>query len=261
LGKPSHKIHAKTCVIYRKERNRTVHYAHFSTGNYNGITSRMYCDIGLLTADPRLTSEAVKVFGFINNFPRTNYQFKHLLVAPFYMKKEFLKGIDNEIKNAKKGKKAYILAKMNSLVDEAVIEKLYQASKAGVKIRLIIRGICCLVPQMKGWSENIEAISIIDRFLEHTRCYVFCNGGKEKVYLSSADWMGRNLDRRIEVAFPVYNSDIHKTIRDILEIQWNDNVKARIIDGVNDNTFRPFALPVVRSQEEVDDYLLAKLEE
>lgn len=261
FGKPTHKIHAKTCIIYRKERNRTVLYGHFSTGNYNGVTSRMYCDIGMFTADPRLTEEAVKMFSYINSFPRAAYQFKHLLVAPYNMKKEFIKCIENEIRNAKKGKPAYILAKMNSLVDEAVIEKLYQASKAGVKIRLIVRGICCLIPQMEGWSENIEAISIIDRFLEHTRCYVFCNGGKEKMYLSSADWMGRNLDRRIEVAFPVYNPEIRKTIRDILEIQWSDNVKARILDGVNDNTFRPFALPVVRSQEEIDDYLLGRLEE
>lgn len=256
FGKPTHKIHSKVCLIYRKENNRTVHYAHFSTGNYNGVTSRLYCDMGLLTADTRLTSEAVKVFSFINNFPRINYNFKHLLVAPFYMKDEFLRMIDTEIKNAKKGKPAWILAKMNSLVDENVIEKLYEASKAGVKIRLIVRGICSLIPGKKGYSENIEAISIVDKFLEHTRAYVFCNDGNEKMYLASADWMGRNLDRRIEVAFPIYDADVQNTIKRILEIQWSDNVKARVIDGENDNSFRTFSLPVIRSQDEVYNYLL-----
>ncbi len=256
FGKPSHKIHSKVCLIYRKENNRTTHYAHFSTGNYNGVTSRLYCDMGILTADKRLTSEAIKVFSFINNFPRINYKFKHLLVAPFYMKDEFLRLIDVEIRNAKKGKPAWILAKMNSLVDEKIIEKLYEASNAGVKIRLIVRGICCLVPNKKGVSANIEVISIIDKYLEHTRAYTFCNDGAEKMYLSSADWMGRNLDRRIEVAFPIYDTAVYNTIKEILEIQWRDNVKARVIDGGGDNTFRTFSLPVVRSQDEVYNYLL-----
>lgn len=256
FGKPTHKVHSKVCLIYRKEENRTVHYAHFSTGNYNGVTARLYCDMGLLTADKRLTSEAVKVFSFINNFPRINYKFKHLLVAPFYMKNEFLNMIETEIKNAKKGKEAWILAKMNSLVEENVIAKLYEASQAGVKIRMIVRGICCLIPGKKGFSENIEVISIVDKFLEHTRAYIFCNGGEERTYLSSADWMGRNLDRRIEVAFPVYDTDIQKTIKEVLEIQWQDNVKARIIDGKDDDKFRKFSLPVIRSQDEVYNYFL-----
>jgi len=259
FGKPTHKIHGKVCLIYRRENNRTVHYAHFSTGNYNGVTSRLYCDLGLLTADPRLTGEAIKVFSLINNFPRINYKFKHLLVAPFYMKNEFLKLIDNETKNAKKGKQAYIIAKMNSLVDETVIASLYSASKAGVKIRMIIRGICCLKPGIPGISDNIEIISIIDKFLEHARGIVFCNGGNEKCYLSSADWMGRNLDRRIEVAFPILDPEVQKTVKDILEIQWSDNVKARVIDGEGDNSFRTFALPVIRSQEEIYNYLLGKI--
>jgi polyphosphate kinase len=256
--KPTHKIHAKVCLIYRKENNRTVHYAHFSTGNYNGVTSRLYCDMGLLTADKRLTSEAIKVFSFINNFPRISYKFKYLLVAPFYMKNEFLRLIDNEMRNAKKGKPAWIFAKMNSLVDEVVIEKLYAAAKEGVKIRMVVRGICCLKPNLPALKGNIEIISIIDKFLEHTRCYVFCNDGAEKYYLSSADWMGRNLDRRIEVAFPILDPKIQKTIKDILEIQWKDNVKARMIDGDADNSFRTFSLPVIRSQEEIYTYLLGK---
>jgi polyphosphate kinase len=256
--KPTHKIHAKVCLIYRKENNRTVHYAHFSTGNYNGVTSRLYCDMGLLTADKRLTSEAIKIFSFINNFPRISYKFKYLLVAPFYMKNEFLRLIDNEMRNAKKGKPAWIFAKMNSLVDEVVIEKLYAAAKEGVKIRMVVRGICCLKPNLPALKGNIEIISIIDKFLEHTRCYVFCNDGAEKYYLSSADWMGRNLDRRIEVAFPILDPKIQKTIKDILEIQWKDNVKARMIDGDADNSFRTFSLPVIRSQEEIYTYLLGK---
>lgn len=256
FGQPTHKVHSKVCLIYRKEEKRTVHYAHFSTGNYNGVTSRLYCDMGILTADARLTSEATKVFSFINNFPRINYTFKHLLVAPYYMKPEFIKMIETEISNANAGKEAWILAKMNSLVEENVIAKLYEASQAGVKIRLIVRGICCLIPGKKGVSENIEVISIIDKFLEHTRAYMFNNDGKNRTYLSSADWMGRNLDRRIEVAFPIYDDDIQKTIKDLLEIQWADNVKARIIDGKSDNALREFSLPAIRSQDETYDYLV-----
>jgi len=256
FGQPTHKVHSKVCVIYRKEPQGMVHYAHFSTGNYNGVTARLYCDMGLLTADKRLTAEAIKVLSFINNFPRINYKFKHLLVAPAYMKPAFLSMIDTEIANAKKGKEAWILVKMNSLVEENVIAKLYEASKAGVKIRMIVRGICCLIPNKKGVSENIEVISIIDKFLEHTRAYMFCNGGKNRTYLSSADWMGRNLDRRIEVAFPIYDVDIQKMIKEMLEIQWSDNVKARIIDGKEDNIFRKFSLPAIRSQDETYNYLL-----
>jgi polyphosphate kinase len=256
FGKPTHKVHSKVCVIYRKEEQRTVHYAHFSTGNYNGVTARLYCDMGILTADSRLTSEAVKVFSFINNFPRINYKFEHLLVAPDYMRPAFISMIDTEIENAKNGKEAWILAKMNSLVEENVIAKLYEASQAGVKIRMIVRGICCLIPGKKGVSENIEVISIIDKFLEHTRAYIFNNNGENKTYLSSADWMGRNLNRRIEVAFPIYDKDIRKIIKDTLEIQWSDNVKARIIDGKYDTTFRKFSLPAIRSQDETYSYLL-----
>lgn len=256
FGQPTHKVHSKVCLIYRKEEKKTVHYAHFSTGNYNGVTARLYCDMGLLTADSRLTSEAAKVFSFINNFPRINYTFKHLLVAPFYMRPEFIAMIDTEITNAKEGKEAWILAKMNSLVEENVIAKLYEASQAGVKIRLIVRGICCLIPNKKGLSENIEVISIIDKFLEHTRAYMFCNNGKNRTYLSSADWMGRNLNRRIEVGFPIYDEDIQQTIKELLEIQWADNVKARIIDGKGDTKFRKFSLPAIRSQDETYNYLL-----
>lgn len=261
FGVPNYKIHAKCCVIFRRENNKTVHYAHLSTGNYNGRTARLYCDSSLLTADPRITKDAVKLFSYINNFPRIQYKFSHLLVAPLYMKKQFQALIDAEIKNAKKGKKAYIDAKMNSLVDESMIEKLYEASRAGVKIRLVIRGICSLVPGVKGQSENISAISIVDKFLEHSRVFIFCNDGSEKMFMSSADWMSRNLDRRIEMAFPIYDAAVQQELRDMFEIQWKDNCKARIINEAQDNQMKEAHLPIIRSQEETYHYLLQKYQQ
>lgn len=258
FGVPDYKIHAKCCVIFRREHNKTVHYAHLSTGNYNGRTARMYGDMALMTRDPRITRDVLKIFSYIKNFPRIQYTFSHLLVAPFYMKKEFIKMIDTEIRYAKRKKEAYILLKMNSLVDEEMIRKLYEASHAGVKIKMVIRGICSLVPGIKGMSENIEVISIVDRFLEHARLFIFCNGGKEKYYLSSADWMSRNLDRRIETAFPIYDPALKKEVKDIFEIQFNDNVKARIIGKGQHNALRQPLLPVIRSQTEIYNYLLEK---
>ncbi len=258
FGVPDFKIHAKCCVIFRRENNRTVHYAHLSTGNYNGRTARLYSDTALFTADPRLTKDIIKVFSFIKNFPRIQYKFSHLLVSPYYMKMEFLKMIDGEIRNANKNKPAFIDAKMNSLVDKQMIDKLYEASNAGVKIRLIIRGICCLVPGVKGQSENIQGISIIDKFLEHSRFFIFHNGGTEKIFMSSADWMTRNLDRRIETAFPIYDLDIQKELKEMFDIQWNDNVKARIIGREQRNEMKPHGLPSIRSQFETYDYLRLK---
>ena len=165
-------------------------------------------------------------------------KFDHLLVAQFNMRKKFLKLIDNEIKNATEGKETSIIIKLNSLEDPKMIRKLYQASQAGVKINIIVRGICCLVPGVKGLSDNITCISILDRFLEHARFYVFHNDGDEKIYASSADWMKRNLSRRIEVAFPIYDINIKKEIKKILHFQINDNVKARIIDKNDRNRYQ-----------------------
>ncbi|MDX5319779.1 MAG: polyphosphate kinase 1 [Bacteroidota bacterium] len=258
FGVPDFKIHAKCCVIFRRENNKTVHYAHLSTGNYNGRTARLYSDTALFTADPRITKDVIKVFSFIKNFPKIQYKFSHLLVAPYYMKMEYLKLIDAEIRQANKGKPAFIYAKMNSLVDEQMIDKLYEASNAGVKIRLIVRGICCLVPGVKGQSENIEAISIVDKFLEHSRFFIFHHSGTDKLYLSSADWMSRNLDKRIETAYPVYDPDLKKELMDLFMIQWNDNVKARIIGKEQLNTMKPHGLPSIRSQFETYDYLRLK---
>lgn len=255
FGIPGIKIHAKACLIFRRENNRTVHYAHLSTGNYNGKTARLYCDFGIFTADKRITSEVVKLFSFINNFPKINYKFKHLLVSPTYAKPEIIKLIKTEIRNKKKGLPAYIFAKMNSLVDEEVIAQLYEASAEGVKIRLIVRGICCLIPGKEGLSENIEVISIIDKFLEHARVFIFANAGKEKMYLGSPDWMGRNLDRRIEIAFPILNVEVKQKIRDIMEIQWSDSVKARIVEESRLNRYRDKLANNIRSQEEIYNYL------
>ncbi len=255
FGGPTYKIHAKCCVIFRRENNRTVHYAHLSTGNYNGRTARLYCDTAIFTADTRITRDVIKVFSFIKNFPRIQYKFSHLLISPFYMKKEFLKMIEVEIRNAKKGRTAFIDAKMNSLVDMEMINKLYEASNAGVKIRLIVRGICALVPGIPGQSENIEAISIVDKFLEHSRFFIFHNDGFTRVYLSSADWMSRNLDRRIESAYPVYDYDLKKELFELFDIQWKDNIKARIIGKDQMNLKKPHSLPSIRSQVEIYDFL------
>lgn len=260
LGVPDYKIHAKLCVIFRKENNKTVHYLHMSTGNYNGRTSRLYSDSALLTCDPRLTKDAVKVFSFIKNFPKIQYRFNNLLVTPYYMKMEFLKLIDIEIRNAKKKKEAFIYAKMNSLVDEMMINKLYEASNAGVQIRLIIRGICCLNPGVIGQSENIKVISILDKYLEHARYFFFANDKKLKVFMSSADWMSRNLDRRIETAFPILDKNLQQQLLDIFNIQWSDNTRARIINSEQNNQYVEPGIPLVRAQFDTYSYLKDLLE-
>ncbi len=240
---PNLKVHAKLCLVSRTRDATAVHpvderkeelFAYMSTGNFNEMAAKLYTDFGFFTADERLTREVQKVFEVLCR-ERENARFKHLLVPPFSMRQTFVKLIEREMKNAKKGKDAFIIAKMNSLEDPKMIAKLYEASEAGVRIQLIIRGICCLIPGIKGMSENIDVISIVDRFLEHARVFVFCNGGNELYYLSSADWMKRNLDRRIEVAFPIYDRGIRKQIRAILELQLNDTVKARVINKKLEN--------------------------
>ena len=182
----------------------------------------------------------------------TNQQYKHLLVGHFGLLESLIAMIDREIEHAKAGKKAKIVLKMNSLQDEEMVEKLYEASNAGVKIDLIIRGICSLVPGKKGWSENINCISIVDRFLEHARIFVFHNDGAENVYLSSADWMGRNLRRRIETAFPIYDEKVKTEVLEMLRIQLSDNVKARIIDEADENEYKQNNMDLsIRSQVEL----------
>lgn len=191
-------------------------------------TARLYSDFGLLTSDPGLASEAAQVFDLLEGkilLPRT----KHLFVAPFTLRQNFEKLIDTEIENARQGREAWMIVKINSLEDTSMMEKLIEASQAGVKIRMIVRGICCLAAGVPGFTENIEIVSIIDRFLEHARAYIFANGGETKIYLASADWMRRNLDRRVEVAFPVSDENIRLIILQVIDFQLNDNTKARLL--------------------------------
>lgn len=254
-GVPGIKLHSKLFLISRQEQNKLVNYAHIGTGNFNEDTARLYADYSLLTADKRITDEVLKVFSFYNdNFKVGTY--KHLVVSPFNTRKKYLQLINAEIENAKQGHDAWVFLKMNSLTDPEMIKKLYEASAAGVKVKLIIRSICSLVPGINALSENIEAISIVDRYLEHARVFVFSNYGSPKVYLSSADWMTRNLDHRSEVGVPVYDESIKRQLIDMLELQWNDNTKARSINVFQNN---PYHFSKVKSkfksQDEIYKYI------
>ena len=236
-GVPGLKVHTKLFLITRKEQNKNVFYAHIGTGNFNRDTAKVYTDHSLLTADKRITEEVAKIFNFYaNNLKFGDY--KHLLVSPLFMRKRIILLINNEIKNAKKNKPASIILKLNNLVDPDMIKKLYEASKEGVKIKLMVRGICSLVAGVKGLSENIEAISIIDKYLEHSRILIFHNGGDEKYFLSSADWMARNFDFRSEVAVPIYDIAIKNKLKQIIDALWADNTKARILGSKQDNEYR-----------------------
>jgi polyphosphate kinase len=234
---PGLKVHSKLCLLSRRENNRIKRYAYLATGNFNEKTAKIYSDFGLFTRDPRLTKEVKLIFDYLVH-KDIDQIYKHLLVAPFNMRHGFYSLIEQEIKNASNDKEAAIDIKLNSLEDKKMIQKLYQASNAGVKIRIIVRGICCLIPGVKNMSENIEVISILDRYLEHARVYIFHNGGRRKIYLASADWMRRNLSRRIEVAFPIYGRDLQKTINHVFNLQWQDNMKSRIIDEKQENHYR-----------------------
>ena len=259
-GIPELKVHAKLCLITRKERGKSMRYATIGTGNFNEDTARLYGDHTLFTADKRLTSEVKAIFDFL----KTNYKlsdYKHLLVSPFFMRDRWYELIQYEIKQAKAGKESYIMVKLNSLMDQGMVDMLYKASQAGVKIKLIIRGICSLIPGIPGVSENIEAISIVDKFLEHSRIFIFCNGGNEKYYISSADWMTRNLDHRVEAACPIYDGDLQRELRAYFDIQWSDTTKARILDEEQANHYRQIPdAPPVRAQEAIYDFLEHELE-
>jgi polyphosphate kinase len=248
-------------MVSRIEKGRVRQYAHVGTGNYNGFTAKIYCDDGLFTADKRITAEVARLFKSLERGVKP-YAYRHLLVAPYELRNKFETFIDREMAAAKRKKSAYMILKMNSLVDPEMIQKLYEASNAGVKIKLIIRGICCLIPGIKGLSENIEVISIIDRFLEHSRVYIFGNQGNEKIYLSSADWMTRNLSNRVEIAFPVYSADLRKEIRDMIDIQLADNVKARHMSDPLANQFKKVdkGEELVRAQYAIYDYFVRKSE-
>ncbi len=237
---PGIKVHAKLAVVTRKEGKGINHYAYLGTGNFNEDTARIYTDMGIFTVDTRLTNEVNSIFKYLETTNRDECieNFDHLLVGQFNLRTELVAKIDREITNAQAGLPASMLLKMNSLEDHAMMAKLYEASQAGVKIQIIVRGLCGLRAGVKGMSENISIISIIDRFLEHTRVFIFNNNGNEEIYLSSADFMTRNLSNRVEVAFPIFADDVKKLVKEIIDIQLNDNTKARIINAVQDNPYK-----------------------
>ncbi|WP_201007588.1 RNA degradosome polyphosphate kinase [Paenibacillus glycanilyticus] len=220
------KTHAKICLVVRREMGTLRRYVHVGTGNYNDSTATLYTDIGLFTSHPIIGSDASALFNEVTGYS-SPYEWKAFGVAPTDLKEKLFRLIEREIANAKQGKGAHIIAKMNSLSNQEMIDKLYEASQAGVKIDLIVRGVCCLRPGVAGRSENIRVISIVDRFLEHARVMYFHNGGDEEVYLSSADWMTRNLTRRIELMSPVFDENLRKTLINMLQLNLDDNVKAR----------------------------------
>lgn len=257
---PGVKVHSKIALINRIEDGKNCLYTYLSTGNFHEDTAKIYSDFGLFTTDKRLTNEVARVFSYLETVKVPLQPFKHLLVGQFNLRQDLNEMIQVEIENALAGKKAEIILKMNSLQDEEMIRRLYEASNAGVKITLIIRGICCLVPGVRGFSENITAFSIVDRFLEHARVFVFHNSGDEKIYMSSADWMVRNLSYRIEVTYPIYDKTIKQQVKDLLQIQINDNVKARVLDNIQSNTYRLTGSDLsIRSQ--IDTYFYFKRKE
>lgn len=254
------KVHSKICVIERKENDKIKLYGLISTGNFNEITARFYTDVTLFTYNQKILKDANKIFDFFDVNYRI-HRYKHLIVSPHYTRSRFNKLIDREIMNALSGKKATIKLKMNSLTDGKMIDKLYEASRAGVKVKLIIRGICCLVPNVEGMSDNIEAISIVDNYLEHSRIYIFHNNGDPEVFISSADFMTRNLDSRVEVTCPIYDNDIKNELLDCFEISWKANIKARVHNDALENKYRkvngekPF-----RAQLEMYNYYRNKID-
>ncbi|HZW64008.1 MAG TPA: polyphosphate kinase 1 [Flavobacteriaceae bacterium] len=252
------KVHSKMCVVERKEAHKIVRYGFVSTGNFNESTAKVYTDYTLFTSDNRILKDINKVFKFFDINYKI-YRYKHIITSPHYTKRALYKLIDNEINNVKEGKQGYIKLKLNSISNYQMVDKLYEASSAGVKIQIIVRGICCLIPGIKGISENIEAISIVDKFLEHTRLFIFGNNGDPKVYISSADFMTRNIENRVEVTCPIYDSEIKQELIDTFTICWKDNVKARVFDEAQSNTYRKNNDPQLRAQFQTYTYYKEKL--
>ena len=254
FGIPGLKVHSKICVIEREEESKIIRYGFISTGNFNELSAKIYTDYTLLTSNQKILKEVNKVFNFIEvNYKLKTY--KHLIVSPHYTFNVINRLIDNEILLHNQGKNSGIKLKLNNITDYKTIEKLYHASQQGVKIQMIVRGVCCLIPGIKGLSENIEVISIVDRFLEHPRVMIFENDNKPKVYISSADLMTRNIFERVEVGCPIYDLDIKKQILDTFSIAWTDNVKARLVNFKNiQNTFKKSSILQNRSQLSTYDY-------
>ncbi|AZQ44631.1 polyphosphate kinase 1 [Nonlabens ponticola] len=259
FGVPGLKVHCKACVVTRREGKKLARYGFISTGNFNESTAGIYTDYTLFTCNKKILKEVEKVFQFFEvNYKQHNY--KHLMVSPHNLRAGITQAVNREIAFAKAGKKAHIRLKLNSFSDFQMIDLFYKASNAGVKIELIVRGICCLVPGVKGMSENITAISVVDRYLEHPRVYYFHNDGDTKLYISSADFMPRNLDSRVEIACPIYDKDIKNEILETMDICWNDNVKARVIDQDQSNAYVQNKKEAVRSQYATYEYYKNQLD-
>ncbi|MCC2618057.1 polyphosphate kinase 1 [Aestuariibacter halophilus] len=255
LGSPSFKIHSKLCVVSREENGELINYAHFGTGNFNEKTAKIYTDFSLFTRNQELAQEAISVFELIQ-LPYRRPKFQHLQVSPLNARTKIQLLMRQEIQNYNEGLPAMITLKVNNLVDKELIDDLYRVSQAGVKVRAIVRGMCSLVPAIKGLSENISIISIVDRFLEHPRVMIFESAGQKKVFISSADWMTRNMDNRIEVGCPVFDEVLKQRIIDIMELQFRDTLKARVIDKDQINRYvKRGNRKKLRSQEEIYAYL------
>ena len=260
-GIPDMKVHAKICVIKKSVNKKLVHYGFVSTGNVNEKTAKIYGDHCLMTSNVKVMSDVNRIFHYLEN-PKSGLQnlsrCKTIIPSPHYVRMALLRMIDEEIAYAQKGKHAEIILKMNSLADTIMIEKLTEAAKAGVVVKLIVRGIFCMLSENNKFKHPVQAISIVDEYLEHSRVFVFHNRGKQKVFISSADWMLRNLDHRIEATCPVTNKELKKELIDILNIQLSDNVKARILDNDLSNQYVKSKNGKVRSQEETYNYLRNK---
>ncbi|MCB0480691.1 MAG: polyphosphate kinase 1 [Flavobacteriales bacterium] len=252
------KVHSKICYIVKKEGSKIIEFAHIGTGNFHEKTALIYTDLSLLTSNPEITGEIRRVFELLGgNF--TPFYYKNLLVSPLNMRTRMVRMINQEIRNAKNGKPAYIHIKLNSLIDPDLMNKLYNASKAGVEIKLIVRGICGIKAGIRKMSENIEVISILGKYLEHARIFIFGNNEDPKFYIGSADWMERNLDRRIEITCPIFDKNIQEQIRFMFDLQWADNVKSRVMDPLIKNEYRTTkSKRKVHSRNELYNYYLEK---
>ncbi len=262
IGIPNMKVHAKICLIRKRLKDRILHYGFVSTGNLNESTAKVYADHCLLTSNRSIMSDVNKLFNYIEHYKTGTHFLKAcnlILPSPYFVRKELLKLIHNEIKNAKRGKRAVITAKMNSLSDEELIFTLYEAAQEGVEVRLIIRGVFCMFSEAEKFKIPVKAISIVDEYLEHARVWIFENGGKEKVYISSADWMVRNLDHRVEASCPILDERIKEELKDILNIQLEDNVKARLLNNELTNEYVRTEGPLqIRSQTQTYNFLYNK---
>jgi len=257
---PGLKVHSKIAIIRRIKDGQEEFFTYLSTGNFHEGTAKVYTDFGLFTRDPRIVDEAQRIFYYLETKKKPEQEFKYLGVGMFNLKDKLKGLIKHEIKQAKKGNNAYITLKMNSLQDPEMINLLYKASQAGVKIKMIVRGIHCLVPGLDGISDNIKSVSIVDKFLEHARVFIFCNSGDEKIYLASADWMTRNLHHRIETMFPIFDAHLKYIVKTIIKIQLKDNVKSRIHDFKNSNKYRTDDGLPVRSQYDIYYFIKRRVE-